>query len=71
MLEQLVWNNPLPVAADGPWRDRDRRCSVHDGADDQIEAGCPKSLAVKRAIMVSPRSWKNTARLSICAASPL
>lgn len=44
---------------------------MDDGADDEIETGSAECLALEDRSRISPRSWKNTARLSLCAASPL
>ncbi len=50
MLEQSVWNNPPLLPQMGRGAAEIDGFPVHDGADDQIEAGCPESLAVERAI---------------------
>lgn len=51
MLEQRVWNNPSLLPQMGRGATEIDSVPVHDGADGEIEAGCPESLAVKE------RSW--------------
>lgn len=64
VLEQVI---QLRKVGDGPF-DIDR-IPVYDRTDDEVEAG-GAWLSNDRS-RISPRSWKKTARFSLCAASPL